>query len=188
MNIKCLGLASIALCLLTSPALADVYNVNIGFTALGVTGQITTDGTTGVLSAANIIDYDLFIQQGGFNVELTGPLSGNNSTYELVGSDLTATSTGLFFNFSSPSSSFVDFFNLQGYICFNNASHGCGSSPSSVELSASSPIGPSALPESGNVEVASAVPEPSTWAMMILGFAGVGFLACRRRNQAAVAC
>nr|WP_167552255.1 PEPxxWA-CTERM sorting domain-containing protein [Bradyrhizobium sp.] len=31
---------------------------------------------------------------------------------------------------------------------------------------------------------ASAVPEPSTWAMMILGFAGVGFMAYRRRNQA----
>jgi hypothetical protein len=28
----------------------------------------------------------------------------------------------------------------------------------------------------------SAVPEPSTWAMMILGFFGVGFLAYRRRN------
>lgn len=27
------------------------------------------------------------------------------------------------------------------------------------------------------------VPEPSTWAMMILGFAGVGFMAYRRRNQ-----
>ena len=31
--------------------------------------------------------------------------------------------------------------------------------------------------------VASAVPEPSTWAMMILGFFGVGFMAYRRRNQ-----
>ena len=30
----------------------------------------------------------------------------------------------------------------------------------------------------------SAVPEPSTWAMMILGFAGVGYLAYRRRDQA----
>jgi len=29
----------------------------------------------------------------------------------------------------------------------------------------------------------AAVPEASTWAMMILGFAGVGFLAYRRRNQ-----
>ena len=31
----------------------------------------------------------------------------------------------------------------------------------------------------------SAVPEASTWAMMILGFAGVGFMAYRRRNQTA---
>jgi hypothetical protein len=29
----------------------------------------------------------------------------------------------------------------------------------------------------------AAVPEPSTWAMMILGFAGVGFMAYRRRSQ-----
>jgi hypothetical protein len=41
---------------------------------------------------------------------------------------------------------------------------------------------------SATLAVASpAVPEPSTWAMMILGFAGVGILAYRRRNRAAVA-
>jgi len=34
--------------------------------------------------------------------------------------------------------------------------------------------------------VAGAVPEPSTWAMMILGFLGVGFMAYRRRAQPAV--
>lgn len=33
----------------------------------------------------------------------------------------------------------------------------------------------------------SAVPEPSTWAMMILGFAGLGFTAYRRRNSAMLA-
>jgi hypothetical protein len=31
--------------------------------------------------------------------------------------------------------------------------------------------------------VATSVPEPSTWAMMILGFAGVGFMAYRRQNK-----
>jgi hypothetical protein len=31
-----------------------------------------------------------------------------------------------------------------------------------------------------SLAVASAVPEPSTWAMMIPGFAGVGFVAYRR--------
>ncbi len=29
----------------------------------------------------------------------------------------------------------------------------------------------------------SGIPEPSTWAMMLFGFAGVGFLAYRRRNK-----
>jgi len=32
----------------------------------------------------------------------------------------------------------------------------------------------------------AAVPEPSTWAMMILGFAGVGFMTYRRRQTAAL--
>lgn len=33
------------------------------------------------------------------------------------------------------------------------------------------------------VSVAAPVPEPSTWAMMLLGFMGVGFLAYRRKNR-----
>ena len=37
----------------------------------------------------------------------------------------------------------------------------------------------------GNLSV-SAVPEPSTWAMMILGFAGVGFMAYRRKSKPAL--
>jgi PEP-CTERM motif len=32
-------------------------------------------------------------------------------------------------------------------------------------------------------DITGGVPEPSTWAMMILGFAGVGFMTYRRRNQ-----
>ena len=34
--------------------------------------------------------------------------------------------------------------------------------------------------------IAGAVPEPSTWAMMILGFAGVGFMAYRRQSKQAL--
>jgi hypothetical protein len=39
----------------------------------------------------------------------------------------------------------------------------------------------------GTMTAITAVPEPSTWAMMILGFAGIGCLAYRRRNQVAIA-
>jgi hypothetical protein len=35
-------------------------------------------------------------------------------------------------------------------------------------------------------DVQAAVPEPSTWAMMILGFAGVGFMAYRRKAKPAL--
>jgi hypothetical protein len=35
-----------------------------------------------------------------------------------------------------------------------------------------------------NVTLTDAVPEPSTWAMMILGFLGLGFMACRRKSSA----
>ncbi len=32
----------------------------------------------------------------------------------------------------------------------------------------------------------AAVPEPSTWAMMILGFVGLGFMTYRRKNTTAL--
>lgn len=35
-------------------------------------------------------------------------------------------------------------------------------------------------------EVAGAVPEPSTWAMLILGFAGIGFMTYRRKSKPAL--
>jgi PEP-CTERM motif-containing protein len=38
----------------------------------------------------------------------------------------------------------------------------------------------------GGPDLAPAVPEPSTWAMMILGFAGIGFMAYRRKSKPAL--
>jgi hypothetical protein len=35
-------------------------------------------------------------------------------------------------------------------------------------------------------EFTAAVPEPSTWAMMLLGFAGIGFVAYRRKSKPAL--
>jgi len=49
-----------------------------------------------------------------------------------------------------------------------------------ASLDSNSPYGPVI----GGVSI-SAVPEPATWAMLLLGFAGVGFMAYRRRHQAA---
>ncbi len=38
----------------------------------------------------------------------------------------------------------------------------------------------------GSLTISAAVPEASTWAMMMLGFAGVGFLAYRRKSKQAL--
>jgi hypothetical protein len=38
----------------------------------------------------------------------------------------------------------------------------------------------------GTMTAITAVPEPSTWAMMILGFAGIGFIAYRRKSKPAL--
>jgi hypothetical protein len=46
--------------------------------------------------------------------------------------------------------------------------------------------GATLLSETYPLEVQTAVPEPSTWAMMILGFAGLGFMAYRRKSKPAV--
>lgn len=40
--------------------------------------------------------------------------------------------------------------------------------------------------EIGASAITAGVPEPSTWAMMILGFCGIGFLAYRRKDQIAL--
>jgi hypothetical protein len=37
----------------------------------------------------------------------------------------------------------------------------------------------------GTIALTAGVPEPSTWAMMMLGFAGVGFMAYRRKSKPA---
>ena len=38
----------------------------------------------------------------------------------------------------------------------------------------------------GEIQIGSAVPEPSTWAMMLIGFGGLGFMAYRRSRRIAV--
>jgi hypothetical protein len=49
-----------------------------------------------------------------------------------------------------------------------------------------SKVSGSIAPELPSTFGAGAVPEPSTWAMMILGFAGIGWMAYRRKSKPAL--
>lgn len=57
-----------------------------------------------------------------------------------------------------------------------------GNSPGNYSLFESAPGRGYPIQESGNLTV-SAVPEPSTWAMLLLGFAGLGFAGYRRAKS-----
>jgi hypothetical protein len=76
------------------------YNVNLTIGAGRVTGDIVTDGTTGSLGDANLVDWNLVLNDGATIFDLLGPLSGANSTIIFDTDDLSATASQLLFNFS----------------------------------------------------------------------------------------
>ena len=52
-----------------------------------------------------------------------------------------------------------------------------------VEVAGTSGLGSLKLAIDGNVTTLAAVPEPSTWAMMLTGFGGLAFAAFRRTRK-----
>jgi hypothetical protein len=128
---------------------------------------------------SDIVDWDLTITtHGGFSDTLLGPLSGNNSFVLLGGSPLVATSLGLFMDFP------------QGNLQFKDIASGGGTTLDLFQASNGAFIiawevvnGPGVFinPTSDLIGTPS-VPEPSTWAMMLIGFCGLSF-ACFRQSR-----
>jgi len=184
---RILTAASAAALLAAAPASAVVYSINVGNSTLGAIGFIETDGTIGTIGSANIVDWGFDLFDNGVNFTLTGP---SNSGLLVQGSDLSATASGLFFNFSG---SGLALFQNPGigsginFICFvGNAT--CGGGGNRISITTST-IG-DGIPQSGlqqiGVATGGAIPEPASWAMLIAGFGLVGAVA-RRRATAAVA-
>jgi len=164
-NFKLIGLASALAMVLVSPASADiVYSVDYTVGASVLTGTITTDGDIGAITAADIKSFDLSTTVLGTHVEFT---SSNSAA---TGNGLTATATQLSFNFASGDTFEIsgaggDFELTAGEAEVHAGNNGTGGRDSTI--------------------LASAVPEPSTWAMMILGFCGLGCIAYRRKQNGA---
>ena len=172
-----------------SPAIS--YDVDFGIGAGSLQGSITTDGTLGVLSSANLSAWTLTINGMGASDVLTE----GNSNFFVGGAKLTADANHIYFDFThddtNPAYVLVQrSFGTGGhYACGSNATYAltpCLEGTSAVPVTYNDPSASFGHP-AGSTIIAStaAVPEPATWAMMILGLGTVG-LAMRRRQPVAV--
>jgi hypothetical protein len=149
--------------------------VSSSFSLATISGDLAIDVTTGEVNHANIfvaIDANPAINLTSFNQFVDTAKSGVNVLIQ-SGGDLdldiyTNTSNGLFpstFTGGSVIAGLDTFFLSSGSIIFT-------------------PFGAGKLTLESSVDTMAAVPEPSTWAMLILGFCGLGLMAYRSRSNA----
>ena len=156
------------------------YNVDLTIGAGSVTGFIETDGTIGTLSSSNILNWDLLLNDGTTTFTLEGPLSGSNSGLELVGVDLSATSTQLLFNYSGTDDGWALFQapepgSGRDWFCPSTTTN-CSSGATGNNLEITGAQQTTALSGTQAIgNVAGGVPEPSAISLMTLGVAGLAF-------------
>jgi hypothetical protein len=187
---KLLGLiAAVGMsCGLTGTSGATVYSVNEAVGASGsVTGTIQTDGNLGTLTTADIISWNLLLNDGSQSFDLAGPNASNAA--QVQGLSFTSTANGLFFNFSANNGDFVEFrdpatFPTTNYLCLQDSKAQCSSDPSAFVIHVDSD-NEQITTESGNVEIATAVPEPASIALLVAGLAGLSFFRRRKGTRGA---
>lgn len=122
------------------------------------------------------------------NGGVTETLTSGNSGFYVTGNALTATSGGLFFDFSATTlSNFLFQVSLNDgnkYWCDSAGRTNCYAGTSAVPQSYVDSSAVYDATPTGNVKFASvaAVPETATWAMMLAGFGMIGFAARRRSS------
>jgi PEP-CTERM motif len=172
----------------TAHSTTYVYDLVGSLTSGEATGSITTDTNSGVVALADIAGWNITVNAGKGAVNLN---TSNSSIFGNYSNGITATATGLFFNFSGGPTQYIEFAdssNNQDTYC--SGLPGCSTGFEQVTISANRVDGNFFY--TGSQEIASiaptAVPEPSTWAMLLLGFAGFGFVGYRKaKGKAALA-
>ena len=171
---------------LSSQALAQTYNGTLNIDGLNSTYSITTDGTLGALTGGNISSWAVNMSSSAGVVTFTnGP-----GSIVFSGSALSATSTDLLFDYGVSGVNYLIFcsFNCRHFLDFETNDGFPDSAAMRFDNGAVVRVA-----QTGIQSIASrpgtigAVPEPSTWAMMLLGFGGVGVALRRRRRSTVIA-
>ena len=170
----------------TSATAAPItYNVNQVIGLGSVVGTIQTNGNLGALTSGDVLGFDLVVNGPGASVELTQA----TSIVKTEGSNLSASGKNLFFDYSGASGfllfQFGQFGTGQKYYCNASVEGTCFQGASAIPDSFNS-VSASVEARSGSQIIGTAVPEPASWAMLMLGFATVG-LAARRKSKVVTA-
>jgi hypothetical protein len=149
----------------------DITFTNASFNTSTTTGPLPL--TLGTLSLAGGGGNPTFDDVFDLKVSFTAP-AGSSDTFsaDVTGSVHGSAGAALISFAADPSQSFV----------FDGQTYTLTVTDVSLNLDSQSDSSGSLT---GSLTISAAVPEPSTWAMMILGFLGVGFMAYRRKNQTA---
>ena len=175
----------------TAPALASsvtvsngVYDVNVSAGDATATGFFS--GIIGNSSADVGAPLNLTLTEGLTSATLLGSSLGNTAEVAAGNSDaITVTADNVFFNFSDPNQDFLKFYSSSNngtFLCFQTFAF-CGGTGAGIVIVVAGAVDPFQS-MTGNQVIASvaSVPEPSTWAMLLLGFAGVGFMEIGRAH------
>jgi PEP-CTERM motif len=150
----------------------DLIPTTVG--GIPITGSITTDGSLGVLSSSDITAYSISLDEIA--------LTNSNSTLHLAGSGLSATETDLTFDFLSTPGSLPNFVIRTNSFLLEYLGSSTGGD---IFVTFGAQMEQLAEPNSALIAEVASVPEPATWAMMLLGFAGLGFMSYRRKARPA---
>ena len=188
-KIAALAIALATLSLNGAYASDITYSVDQILGSGSVTGTITTNGTIGILTAADILSFNLILNDGTKSADLTsGSVYVNKDACCTAGTpggvDLTASPTVLMFNYSGTDAGDFIIGNSSGELCYTSISNCWG--PTGVGVYDVGGDGRSVyIAQSGDQIIATAIPEPAGWALMLLGAALLGgVLRAARRNRA----
>ena len=179
------------------------YNVNVKITSSNPTGNplqsdavvgtVTTDGTIGTILAHNIKSWDLQLidlLNSANNLELTTSNSvvvedGDGAGQQIGGGGLTATATGLFYDFSNKNAEFgfqasANLYSGYHYFCLSSGLYACAAGESIapnlistdgvIATGAAAPVGVQPLNE--NTPIITNVVSGASYGIGVAGFSG----------------